>query len=78
MQFIFRPTAGLRRAANRYLSPQLRHRIFSEVYRRNIKAERWAPIGPELRKRIAEEFEAEIQSLSRLLDRDLTGWLDVE
>ena len=42
--------------------------------RLNTRVEERAPISPDLRKHLEEVFAPEVESLSRLLRRDLTAW----
>jgi hypothetical protein len=42
----------------------------------NSEARPRAPMDPELRRRLTEEFRPEIERLGRLIERDLSGWLE--
>lgn len=51
------------------------HRLMLRALRRaNIRYVDRAPMNPELRSRLQAELLPEIEALSALLDRDLTGW----
>ncbi len=49
-------------------------RAEERIWRSNTRPARRAPMAPELRARLKFEFADEIESLRRLLNRDLTGW----
>lgn len=51
-----------------------RTRAVEGVIAAYTKYERRSPLTPELRRCLAAEFEAEIDALSALLDRDLSHW----
>lgn len=51
------------------------HRFMLRALRRiNIRYVERAPMDPTLRSRLKAEFLPEVEALSELLDRDLTGW----
>jgi hypothetical protein len=70
---IFRPSI-LRSMARRFIPDVPRRRLFKKLERVNLKYEPRAPMAPELRERLTEEFRPEVEKLSELLDRDLTYW----
>jgi len=52
-------------------------RIFIDGYRRlYTKYEKRPPMDPVLERQLKKEFEPEVRRLSRLLDRDLTHWVN--
>ena len=44
----------------------------------NSEARPRAPMDPALRHRLLDEFTPEIERLGRLIDRDLSAWLESE
>jgi hypothetical protein len=71
---IAHPPQALRRIAHAVLPKPLRSRIQRSLVSSNLREAPRAPMGPELRKRLQKEFEPQVEELSRLLGRDLSGW----
>jgi sulfotransferase family protein len=62
------------------LAPMLRRfplvrTVRTRLLQMNSEAKPRAPMDPDLRRQLLEEFRPEIERLGRLIDRDLTAWL---
>jgi hypothetical protein len=62
------------------LAPMLRRfplvrTVRTRLLEMNSQAKPRAPMDPELRRQLLEEFRPEIERLGRLIDRDLSAWL---
>lgn len=77
-KFILQPPAWLSALGqNRVLEPAVaRLRLRGRLTRLNTKTQPRPPMDPELREQLKAEFVPEVENLSRVLGRDLTGWLD--
>lgn len=64
----------LRRIA-RVMPRWLRSRIALSVFNSNTVVRLRPPMRPELRERLQQEFRPKIEELSKLLGRDLSGWI---
>lgn len=69
-----RPPKPLRRIIHPITSRRFRSTLGGYLVRLNAAEEPRPPMEPELRNRLKKEFAPEIDRLSKLLDRDLTGW----
>ena len=69
-----RPPGVLRDVARALLPPPLRSRIKQALLKSNRVTEPRAPIDPEVRRRLQKQVEPQVQQLTRLLGRDLSGW----
>lgn len=76
IRFLRVPPSYLRRLA-KILTPQpLRRVIRRTVSRLNTVYEARRPLDPQVRRRLQTALAAEIEQLSKLLGRDLGGWLE--
>lgn len=66
------PTIGGRRIGSRFLPQTVRRRIRAWVQRMNTRHEARAPMDPQLRKRLLEEFRPEVARVSEMIGRDLS------
>jgi Sulfotransferase domain len=69
-----RPTGLLGKLARPLTTPELRHRLFATAQGWNTSHVPRSPLPPELQAQLQQEFAPEIERLSALLNRDLTGW----
>jgi hypothetical protein len=68
----------LARRLVRRLTPQpLRRRVAEGVLAANTAGDAPPPVDPAVRAALADRFAAEVESVSRLLDRDVGHWLAV-
>jgi hypothetical protein len=66
---------GVFRYIARALVPQrLRSRIQRSLLNSNLAVSPRAPMDPRLRTRLQKEFEPQVEQLSKLVGRDLSGW----
>ena len=72
--FLFFPPLVLRWLAKALMSRPVRHTLFKRLVRLNTEYKPRAPMDPQLRRRLQEEFLPEVEALSSLLGRDLTHW----
>jgi hypothetical protein len=68
------PPAVMVRTARILLPRGVRQRLVAQVWRGNIAQRPRRPMDPALRRRLQAEFAPEVDRLSRLIGRDLTGW----
>jgi len=68
------PPPVLRRVAHVVPSQKLRRRVSARVKHANTLYQPREAMSPELRQRLNAEFAPEVEQLSELLGRDLTGW----
>jgi hypothetical protein len=68
------PPAGLERAFRTLTPKRLHGRLVPALVRANTRYEPRPPMTEETRRRLQEDFRPEVERLSALLDRDLTGW----
>jgi len=74
MEFLVDPPQFLT-SAYQAIAPQRLHGHFLIRLRRlNTRYRQRPPIDPDLRRRLQAEFRTEVECLSELLGRDLTGW----
>jgi hypothetical protein len=50
------------------------HRLRDTLVNANSRAEARAPMDPELRRRLTAEMAPEVETLERLIGRDLGAW----
>jgi hypothetical protein len=74
LQDFLRHSPPLVQRAKRLLPRTFRKVVRSQVLRFNLIYEPRAPMAPMLRKRLQNEVKPEIDQLSDLLQRDLSGW----
>lgn len=73
-RILVRPPRGLREIG-RSLAPRwLGVRIRRDLLNLNTVVRPRPPMDPELRRRLQKEFEPEVERLSKLVGRDLSGW----
>jgi hypothetical protein len=71
---VHRPRAF--RGISRALLPKwLRTRVSRALLSSNVVSKARPPMDPELRRRLQRKFEPTVQQLGKLLDRDLSGWV---
>ncbi len=76
MKFIAEPPRPLKPLAERLSRVGwLRDRVKWALDRFNVKPSRRAPMNPELKKRLLQEFVPEIERLSKTIDKDLSIWI---
>lgn len=68
------PPRSLRRFGRALTPHWLRSRISHRLQNSNLPVKARPPMNPWLRERLEEEFAPNIEKLSRLLGRDLSGW----
>jgi hypothetical protein len=68
------PPHFLRSLARKLMPPRTRHKIVEGLMSINVKRAANAPMDPALRQRLRSQFAPEVDRLSGLLGRDLTGW----
>ena len=75
-QLIKIPPSGLQ-AVVRVLLPfkKIRHAIMSSILKRNIKEKKRSEMNPSLRAKLQSYVKPDVQKLSQLIGRDLSGWL---
>lgn len=73
---IFSPPKLLRDIARPLVPNILKGPVIKALVRSNTKYPRRPPMNEGTRKRLQAEFRPEIERLSALLNRDLTGWCD--
>jgi hypothetical protein len=74
-QFVKNPPVSARLAA-RMLPKKLRDRLRAGVRRLNSQVLQAPVIDPALRSRLRDEFAPDVKRLSRLINRDLSSWLE--
>lgn len=75
-RLVYQPPGPLLRIVPWLRRFPLVHRAREAVLSLNSSAARRQPIDPDLRRRLLAEMAPEIERLGRLIDRDLSGWLD--
>ena len=75
-QLVRRPPSGLRTMVKKVVPASLRQSLRSEILKRNIQAKPRPEMSFELQQALQQEFRTEVTSLSSLLGRDLTFWLE--
>ena len=73
--FLARPPELPRRVISRFVPARIRRAAYERAKRMNVAASRRPGLPLATRQRLVREFEPEVERLSRLLDRDLSGWL---
>jgi len=73
-KFLLNPSHITQHFGEVLISRLLYQKLLDKLKVLNIKYEPRLPMDPELRRRLLEEFVPEIERLSKLLGRDLTGW----
>ena len=72
---IWFPGSGLKRAVRKFVPKSLKRHLIKAIENANTSYQHRPPMQPVLRRRLTDEFRAEIIELSKLIDRDLSGWL---
>lgn len=73
-EFLRHPPKSSRLLIKSLIPPSLRKEIRQKLQQYNTKAEARKNLPQDLRCRLNEEYQSEIEQLSQLLDRDLTHW----
>ena len=73
--FLLAPPQSARRFARAVLPRALRRRVFRVLKQANTNETPRTELDPQLRRTLQAEFAPEVESLSKLLGRDLTHWL---
>lgn len=75
-RIIKKPSLRLKTAA-RFIVPsrKIRHLMMSLFFKWNINPEKTGGMNEKLRSRLKNLFEEDIRTLSKLINRDLSGWL---
>jgi Sulfotransferase domain len=68
------PSGVLRHTVRALVPQRLRSRIQRSLLNSNLVVRPRAPMDPRLRRRLQKEFEPQVEQLSRLIGRDLSGW----
>ena len=74
MRFIRNTPDWVTKGSHILLPPQARENLKRRVRHWNTRQEQRVPLDPEFKHRLQQEFVPEVERLSALLDRDLTGW----
>lgn len=69
------PGGVFRHVARALLPPRLRSRIQRSLLKSNRAAGPRPPMDPRVRRRLQKEVQPQVEQLSKLLGRDLTGWV---
>lgn len=68
------PPALVRKLVRPLTTPEIRHKLFATLRRLNTDYLPRPPLREELRHRLQSDFAPDVERLSDLLNRDLTGW----
>jgi hypothetical protein len=68
------PPPLIRKLVRPLTSPAMRHRLFATLRSLNTEYLPRPPLRAELRQQLQADFAPDVERLSQLLDRDLTGW----
>jgi hypothetical protein len=75
MRFILNPSPALLRLGRVLMPQRIRRPLGRLLVRTAATTAPPPPIDPDLRRRLQQEFRAEVEELSRLVNRDLTHWV---
>lgn len=75
--FLAQPPPAVRRLARALVPGSLRRRMYRSLQEANISQTKRPPLSRSLREALAAQFADEVDQLSQLLGRDLTGWTRV-
>ncbi|MBF0274562.1 MAG: sulfotransferase [Nitrospinae bacterium] len=67
-----------RKIAQAVIPSKIRRNWLNSVKENNTVYGKPDPMSPDLRKKLMHEFKEEVEKLSGILDRDLSGWSDVK
>jgi len=73
--FLRYPPAGIQRFGRTFIPPVFRQQFKKKIMRLNTKHVERAPMNNALKHKLRNELRPEIEKLSKLLDRDLTSWI---
>ena len=73
-RLIFAPPRPLRSIYGRLRSMPAMHRLRDRISRSNVESVKRAPMDPELRRQLTEEFAPQVKELGALIGRDLSAW----
>jgi hypothetical protein len=76
-RLVIQPPPIFRRVARAVLPEQARRAVGEGILRINSSLEPRIPLRPELKRRLQEQFTPEVKALGMLLNRDLSGWIEV-
>ena len=62
------------RGFSQFIPRRMRSALVGCLHKLNVVYEPRPPMDQELRRRLQREYEADVEELSRLLDRDLSAW----
>jgi hypothetical protein len=73
-RMVFAPPRPLRGAVGTLRRMPLAHRIRDALVSANSRETKRAPMDPQLRRQLTEEFRPEVAELGELIGRDLSAW----
>ena len=77
-RLVYQPPQPLGRAVSWLRRFPFVHRLRSAVLAANSRTQRRPPLDPELRRKLAREFEPEVRRIGELTGRDLHHWSDAD
>lgn len=73
-RFLLNPPAHTQKLLKAVLPRFVRSSVWKGLKRLNIKCEPRKPMNPDLRKCLQSEFAAEVESLGKIIGKDLSHW----
>jgi hypothetical protein len=74
-RLVFQPPAPILAGVRLMRRLPVAHRVRAAVLRLNSAPQPRKPMDPQLRRRLAGKFAADIERVARLIGRDLSGWM---
>jgi hypothetical protein len=77
-ELIVRPPAPIAKLVPFLRRTPIVHRLRAAILMANSRPAKRAPMDPDLRRRLTEEFAPEVERLGRMIGRDLSDWSRVD
>jgi len=72
--WLHRPPAFVKRAS-RWLPKKIRRKVRGKIREASVKKEERPPLDAALRQSLQQQFAPDVEQLSKLIGKDLSGWL---